>query len=93
MPAPDLNTPEGLRAYRAELHGVARGWRWIGLGLVTLSAIGFVITANRDLPLFGSPLGLATIAGLVIGWSLAIVGIVKRTRHHRRRMSGWDGDA
>ncbi|MES2444148.1 MAG: hypothetical protein V4574_15075 [Pseudomonadota bacterium] len=93
MSKPDFSTAEGRRAYRAELGRVARGWRWTGLTLVTLSAIGFVATSRWDMPLLGSPLGLATVAGLVLGWGLAIIGIVKRTRYHRRRMTGWEGNA
>jgi hypothetical protein len=35
-----------------------------------------------------SNVGRAAIALLVIGWALALVGIVKRTLYHRRRMGG-----
>jgi hypothetical protein len=86
MSPPDLKTPEGIAAYRAELHRVARGWRWTGLAIVTLAAVGFVQLARLDLP-WGSGLGVATIAGLAIGWGLAITGAVKRTRYHRARMA------
>jgi hypothetical protein len=92
MSKPDLQSPEGCRAYRAELMRVARAWRWSGLALVVLGAIGFVQTARLDLPLFGSALGWATVAGLVVGWGLAIVGIVKRTRYHKARMAGEAGN-
>lgn len=67
MAKPDLSTAEGLRAYRAELWRVARWWRWVGLGLVVLATIGFVLTSKYHMPLLGSPLGLATVAGLVAG--------------------------
>jgi anti-sigma-K factor RskA len=93
MAKPDLSTPEGLRAYRAEIWRVARWWRWTGLAIVALAALGFVVASKFDLPLLGSPLGLATVAGLAVGWGLAIVGIVKRTRYHKRRMAGWAGNA
>jgi hypothetical protein len=92
MSKPDLQSPEGRRAYRAELMHVARGWRWTGLGIVALAAAGFVATSRLHMPLLASPLGLATVAGLVIGWGLAIVGVVKRTRYHKARMAGWPGD-
>jgi hypothetical protein len=85
---PDLATPEGRRTYAAELGGVARGWRYSGLGLVALGTAGLVARALADAPLLGSALGLGTIALLVIGWAIVIVGIVKRTRYHRRRMAG-----
>lgn len=91
MAAPDLKSPEGLRAYRSELWRVARWWRWAGLGLVAISAVGLLMTRNANLPLLESTMGRLVLAGLVIGWGLAIVGIVVRTRYHKRRMSGWDG--
>lgn len=91
MPKPDLQSPEGRRAYRAELARVARGWRWTGLGIVALSVVGMVQMSRLDLP-WSSPLGLATIAGLVVGWGLAVTGIIKRTRYHVRRLAGGPGD-
>jgi hypothetical protein len=87
MARPDTHTPEGLTAYRAELRTVARGWRWTGLSLVALAVVGLYLTAIWDLG-WGSPLGVATIAGLAVGWGLAIVGVVKRARYHRHRMQG-----
>jgi hypothetical protein len=93
MSTPDFNTPEGLRAYRSELWRVARWWRWAGLSLVALGAIGLFVTSKYHMPLLGSPLGLLTLAALVVGWGLAIMGIAKRTRYHKRRMAGWNGDA
>lgn len=88
MTRPDLATPEGRRAYAAELGGVARGWRYSGLGLVTLGAIGIVAVAKTDAPWGAGVLGPATIAALVLGGAIVIVAIVKRTRYHRRRMAG-----
>ena len=85
---PDLATPEGRRAYTAELRGVARGWRYTGLGLVTLGAIGLVAVARTDAPWGAGVLGPATIGALVAGWAIIIVAIVKRTRYHRRRIAG-----
>ena len=86
MARPDLQSPEGRRAYRAELMTVARGWRWVGLALVTLSAVGIVQVARLDQP-WSSTLGVATIGALIVGWGLMIVGIVKRTRYHKARMA------
>jgi membrane protein YdbS with pleckstrin-like domain len=86
MSRPDLTTPEGVRAYRAELFRVARGWRWAGLAVVTLSAVGLVMVARYDLPWSSVP-GRATLAGMVIGWGLVIIGVFARTRYHKRRMS------
>lgn len=86
MAKPDLASAEGRRAYGAELAGVARGWRWTGLSIVALAAVGWVARAKLHLP-WESPLGIGTIAALVLGWGLAIVGVVKRTRYHRARMA------
>lgn len=91
MSKPDLSTPDGRKAYRAELFTVARGWRWTGLTLVVLSAIGMVLKAQHHMS-WTSPLGAATIACLVVGWALVAVGIVTRTRYHKRRMTGWPGE-
>lgn len=88
MARPDLETIEGRRAYAAELRGVARPWRYSGLGLVTLGAAGIVATARADAPFLSSAVGLGTIAVLAAGWVIVIVAIVKRTRYHRRRMAG-----
>jgi hypothetical protein len=85
MARPDLSSPEGRRAYAAELRGVARGWRWTGLAIVAASVAGMFLLTRRGLP-WSSPLGTATAAGLVIGWGLAIVGIFHRSRYHARRM-------
>jgi hypothetical protein len=91
MAPPDLATPEGLAAYRAELRAVARPWRLFGLGLVTLGAIGIVAVARADAPWTEGVIGPATIALLVIGWAILIAVIVTRTRYHRRRMAGASG--
>lgn len=88
MTRPDLATPDGRRAYAAELGGVARGWRYTGLGLVTLGAAGIIAVAKTDAPWSTGLLGPATIAALAMGWAIVIVAIVKRTRYHRRRMAG-----
>jgi hypothetical protein len=88
MARPDLATPEGRRDYAAELGGVARGWRWLGLGMVTLGAAGLIVRAFAHAPMWAGLLGPGSVALIVLGWALAIVGIVKRTRHHRRRMAG-----
>jgi hypothetical protein len=88
MVRPDLETPEGRRAYGAELGGVARGWRYSGLGMVALGGAGLVAARLSDADLWHSAIGLGSIAALTVGWALIIVGIAKRTRYHHRRMAG-----
>jgi hypothetical protein len=85
---PDLETPEGRRAYAGELRRLALGWRIVGLGLLTVGAVGIVITAREDAPWFSGRLGPATLGAIAIGWACCFVAIAKRTRHHKRRMAG-----
>ena len=88
MARPDISTREGRRAYGAELGRVARGWRYAGLGLVGIGFVLLIAARLGDAEILHSRVGLGAVAALVIGWALAIVGIVKRTRYHRRRMTG-----
>lgn len=88
MARPDLGTPEGRRAYRAELGRIARFWRYAGLGLVTAGFVLLVAARLGEAGIRHSMIGRAAIALLVVGWALAIVGVVKRTLYHRRRMAG-----
>lgn len=88
MARPDLESPEGRRAYAVELGGVARIWRWPGLALVVLGGIGLIVRAVADAPMWEGWLGPGSVVLIVVGWAVAIVGIVKRTRYHRRRMAG-----
>ena len=88
MARPDLSSVEGRRAYGAELAGIARVWRYSGLGLVMVGFVLLIVTRLNDASLWHSATGRAALAALVLGWALAIVGIAKRTRHHRRRMAG-----
>ena len=86
-PPLDLSTREGQAAYRAELFGVARPLRVIGLifnilGILLLyAAQGWHSVAERAF-------GLVGIILIAIGCSLMIAGILKRTLHHRKRMRG-----
>ena len=86
-PPPDLSTPEGHAAYRAELFQVARPLRLTGLTftivgiLLLFQARGWHSVAERTF-------GLAGIIMIALGWSLMIVGIIKRTLYHKKRMRG-----
>lgn len=81
---PDLGDPEARAAYRRELRGLARGWRWLGLALVTTGAIAFIYdakAARHDPAIQWSAWAL-----LAIGWAVLIGVIAYRTRYNMRRM-------
>ena len=78
MTRPNLDDPAERAAYRRELIGLSRGWRWLGLAAVVLAvAIMFVR---------GSRFDALSLSLLAIGWAILIGVIVRRTRYHRRRM-------
>ena len=88
---PDLSDPGIRAAYRRELRGIARSWRWTGLAVVALGL------ALLTLPRMGGPWMLGPLpaqhwgwAALALGWAILAAVIVRRTRHHRRRMAGSD---
>ena len=84
-PLPDLSTREGQAAYRAELFKVARPLRLAGLTL-TIVGILFLFEAQGWRSVAERTFGLAGIVLIALGWSLMIVGIVKRTFYHKKRM-------
>jgi hypothetical protein len=88
MTRPDLTTAEGRSAYGVELGAIARPWRYAGLGLVAVGGVMLIAVRLSGAEILHSASGLGAIAALAAGWTLAIVGVVKRTRYHRRRMSG-----
>jgi uncharacterized protein YjbJ (UPF0337 family) len=63
-------------------------WRYIGLGLVVPGFVLLTATRLSGAGVWHSGTGRAALAAFVIGWALAIVGMVRRTRCHRRRMAG-----
>jgi hypothetical protein len=78
MTRPNLEDPAERAAYRRELIGLNRGWRWLGLGIVVLAvAIMFVR---------GSKFDALSLSLLAVGWAILIAVIVRRTCYHRRRM-------
>ena len=78
MTRPNLDDKAERAAYRRELVGLYRGWRWLGLSIVV---VGVVIMFVRDGRFDGLSLSL-----LALGWAILIGVIVQRTRYHRRRM-------
>ena len=90
MPAPDLKSEEGRRAYGLELAGVAKPWRWGGLSLVVLAVIGAAINRNSGGGMLDTTLGQLSAGVFLIGCALAVIAIVKRARYHHARLSGKD---
>jgi cyanate permease len=77
MTRPDLTDPEQRLAYRRELRGVYRPWRYAALAMVVAGVLGSVFDPGHEpwwtiLVVFGG----VTIAGVIIA----------RTRYHQRRM-------
>jgi hypothetical protein len=91
MARPDLATPEGRKAYGAELRGIARPWRYVGFTIVILGTAAMIFVARTTHELLGSKEGQASIAAIAFGWALLVVAIVKRTRYNGRRMRGEPG--
>lgn len=87
MPPPDLTTPEGRAAYGRELMGIAKPLRWSGLAMIAVATAGALWVRGQGRALLHDPLGLTFIGLLVLGWVLVGYAVVKRTRHHRRRMA------
>ena len=84
---PDLSTDKAKRAYRSELRAVANGWRWSGAMCIFLAMIGVIynFTAYQR---HGTPLEIASLALMALGWALFGVAFVKTNAYHRRRISG-----
>lgn len=84
MARPDLNSPEGLDAYRTELRGVAKPVRQAAFGLIIIGALVVVSAVWLDMPAW---LINAGYIALGMGWVLMVLAVFQRTRHHRRRMA------
>ena len=65
---------EALRAYRRELRSVARLLRWSGIALALVGVIGIALGGHGDW--FVAP----SWVSFVIGWALALSGVVRRER-------------
>ena len=86
MARPNLETPEGRVAYRAELKRVGWKLRLGGFALIVVAALLVVIARDGK---FGLTDDAVTVAYgmLFAGWALVITAIFQRTRHHKRRMA------
>jgi drug/metabolite transporter (DMT)-like permease len=78
MTRPNLSEPAERAAYRRELIRLHRGWRWLGLAIVTAGVAAMFVGGHGF-----NTLSLVLIG---IGWAILIGVIVARTRYHRRRM-------
>ncbi|HEY3812579.1 MAG TPA: hypothetical protein VGL66_05095 [Caulobacteraceae bacterium] len=84
---PDLSTPEGAAAYRAELRAAGFWPRQIGYGLVIAAAIT-LIWMRWGHGSQSKTLCTAAMAVMAVGWVLLITAILMRSRYNRRRMRG-----
>jgi len=85
LPPHDLSTREGQAAYRAELFQVARPLRLAGLTL-TIIGILMLFRAQGWHSVTERTFGLAGIVLIGLGWSLMIIGIIKRMLYHKKKM-------
>jgi len=83
-PPPDLSDPAALKAYRRELRGVARGWRYSG---IALAVIGAALLAARSRHVLAVHV-LVPILIVIVAIVLMSVAILTRTLYHQRRMRG-----
>jgi uncharacterized membrane protein HdeD (DUF308 family) len=78
MPRPDLSDPSQRTAYRRELAMVARPVRLAAVAFLIVSLVLLLVVPAQP---------TVAYAALAVGAILSVVGVVQRTRHHRRRMS------
>jgi len=84
MTRPDLNSAEGLSAYRTELREVAKPLRLGAFVLVLIGAAVVVSGVWLDMPGWAIDAGYITLG---LGWVALVAAVFMRTRHHRRRMA------
>ena len=84
MARPDLSTPEGLTAYRAELRAVAQPVRMAAFALVLIGAAVVVAAVWLNVPNWAINGGYIALG---IGWVMMVAAVFMRTRYHRRRMA------
>ena len=86
MARPDLESPEGRAAYRAELKRVGWKYRLGGFVLIVVAALLVVIARDGKFGLTEDAVKVA-YGMLFAGWALVITAIFQRTRHHKRRLA------
>ena len=86
MARPDLESPAGQAAYRAELKRVGWKYRLAGFVLIVIAALLVVVAKDGKFGLTDDAVKLA-YGLLFVGWALVISAIFMRARHHKRRMA------
>jgi len=81
----DLDDPAARAAYRRELAGLARGWRWAAFLVVALGAGGLIYARLQGIE---GPLRTASWIALALGWTMFATILLYRSRHHKARMAG-----
>jgi hypothetical protein len=82
-PIPKLSDPVERGAYRRELMQVAKGYRRIGVALAVLGSALILVNA------YWMPIpNIVTLAAIIAGFALMLMGIAARTKYHKRRMRG-----
>ena len=84
MARPDLNSPEGVDAYRRELRGVGKQMRLAAYAAVLVGAAVVISAIWLTVP---GELLTAGYVAMGLGWILMIAAVFTRTRYHRRRMA------
>ena len=79
MTRPNLQDPAELKAYKRELRGLHKVWRWVGLVIVLA---GVVVMFMRD-----GQFDLYSGALLFVGWAILIAVVIQRAHYHKRRMA------
>ncbi len=84
-PPPDLSDPVQRAAYRAELRGLLKPFRYFTLGLAILAFVLILVRA------WVMPLPLWLPVGVMALWLMCSISIIAaRTRYHKIRMQGPD---
>lgn len=84
MNRPDLDTPEGHKAYRHELRAVARGRRLAGMLLIILGALALVFAQVAG-PDAETTVRIVGFAAMLVGWLFIAAAIRRRSSYHANR--------
>jgi hypothetical protein len=85
---PNLSDPAARAAYKKELRGLARWWRWLGFVLIAGGVAGQFYLRGNGLQ---EPWAMrATWGAIVLGWAIFVGVIAYRTRYHKARMAERD---